>query len=89
MISCEIFSRRLPDIPLEEREALCVELLHDRYTDINALCDRVQKALDEAQGLHLAPQHAPFNGERAHQIGSSLRLKPAPPGTAPFPFFLL
>ena len=69
----EIFSRRLPDIPLEEREALCVELLRDRYTDINALCDRVQKALDEAQGLHLAPQHAPFNGERAHQIGSSLR----------------
>ena len=69
----EVFSRRLPDIPLEEREALCVELLRDRYTDINALCDRVQKALDEAQGLHLAPQHAPFNGERAHQIGSSLR----------------
>lgn len=69
----EIFSRRLPDIPLEEREARCVELLRDRYTDINALCDRVQKALDEAQGLHLAPQHAPFNGERAHQIGSSLR----------------
>lgn len=69
----ELFSRRLPDIPLEEREALCVELLRDRYTDINALCDRVQKALDEAQGLHLAPQHAPFNGERAHQIGSSLR----------------
>lgn len=69
----EIFSRRLPDIPLEERESLCVELLRDRYTDINELCDRVQKALDEAQGLHLAPQHAPFNGERAHQIGSSLR----------------
>lgn len=69
----DIFSRRLPDIPLEEREALCVELLRDRYTDINELCDRVQKALDEAQGLHLAPQHAPFNGERAHQIGSSLR----------------
>lgn len=69
----DIFSRRLPDIPLEEREALCVELLRDRYTDINELCDRVQKALDEAQGLHLAPQHAPYNEERAHQIGSSLR----------------
>lgn len=65
----EIFSRRLPDIPLEEREALCVELLRDRYTDINQLIDRVQRVLDEAQNLHIAPQHAPFKNERAHKIG--------------------
>lgn len=67
----EIFSRRLPDIPLEEREALCVELLRDRYTDINQLIDRVQRALDEAQNLHIAPQHAPFRNERAHKIGNA------------------
>ena len=67
----EVFSRRLPDIPPEEREALCAELLHDRYTDINSVTDSVQKAQDAAQGLHLAPQHAPFNNERAHQIGSA------------------
>lgn len=66
-----IFSQRLPDIPPEEREALCVELLRDRYTDINSLCDTVQRALDEAQGIHIAPQHAPFDEERASQIGSA------------------
>ena len=67
----EIFSRRLPGIPPEEREALCVKLLHDRYIDINAAVDTVQHALDEAKGIHIAPQHAPFNAERARQIGSA------------------
>lgn len=69
----KLFSERLPDVPLEEREALCVALLRDRYTDVNELIDRVLRAQDEAQGLHLAPQRAPFNDERSHQIGSSLR----------------
>ena len=69
----EILSRRLPDIPPEEREQICVDLLHDRYIDINAAVDAVQHFMDEAQGLHLAPQHAPFGTERGHQIGSSLR----------------
>lgn len=69
----EVFSRRLPEIPLEEREPLCVELLHDRYIDINAAVDTAQRFMDEAQGLHLAPQYAPYNEERAHQIGSSFR----------------
>lgn len=70
-IMSEIFARRLPEISLAERETLCVELLHDRHTDINELLGRVQRSLDDAQGLHIAPQHAPFNAERAHQIGSS------------------
>lgn len=69
----EVFSRRLPEIPPEQREQLCVDLLHDQYIDINAAVDTVQRFMDEAQGLHLAPQHAPFDAERGHQIGSSLR----------------
>lgn len=69
----EVFSRRLPEIPLEEREPLCVELLHDRYIDINAAVDTAQRFMDEALGIHIAPQHAPFDNERGHQIGSSLR----------------
>ncbi|MBP0975440.1 MAG: hypothetical protein J6P20_05190 [Oscillospiraceae bacterium] len=69
----EIFSRRLPEIPLEEREPLCVDLLHDQYIDINVAVDTVQRFRDEAQGFHLAPQHAPFDSKRGHQIGSSLR----------------
>jgi hypothetical protein len=67
----EVFSRRLPEIPLEEREPLCVELLHDRYIDINAAVDAAQRFMDETLGIHIAPQHAPFNDERAHQIGSA------------------
>ena len=69
----EIFSRRLPEIPLEEREPLCVDLLHDQYIDINVAVDTVQRFRDEVQGFHLAPQHAPFDSKRGHQIGSSLR----------------
>ena len=69
----EVFSRRLPEIPLEEREPLCVELLHDRYIDINAVVDTVQRFMDDALGIHIAPQYAPFDSERGHQIGSSLR----------------
>ena len=69
----EVFSRRLPEIPLEEREPLCVELLHDRYIDINAAVDTAQRFMDEALGIHIAPQYAPFDSERASQIGSSLR----------------
>lgn len=69
----EIFSRRLPEIPPEEREQLCVDLLHDQYVDINAAVDTAQRFMDDAQGLHLAPQHAPFDSVRGHQIGSALR----------------
>lgn len=69
----QIFSRRLPEIPPEEREPLCVELLHDQYIDINAAVDAAQRYLDERLGIQLAPQHAPFDAERGHQIGSSLR----------------
>lgn len=68
-----LFSRRLPEIPPEEREQLCVELLHDQYIDINAAVDAAQRYLDEKLGIQLAPQHAPFDSERGHQIGSSLR----------------
>lgn len=68
-----LFSRRLPEIPPEEREQLCVDLLHDQCIDINAAVDAAQRYLDERLGIQLAPQHAPFDSERGHQIGSSLR----------------
>ena len=68
----DTFAQHILSVSPELREALTVELLHDRYMDINAIIDRVQKSMDEAQGLHLAPQHAPFDSERGHQIGSAL-----------------
>ena len=69
----EILSGHVLDIPAEDREQLCVDLLHDRYVDINLVVDEVQSALDAAQGLRIAPHHAPENTERSHQIGTSLR----------------
>ncbi len=66
-----LLSRRLPEIPLEEREPLCVELLHDQYIDINAAVDAAQRQMDKMLGIQIAPQHAPFNSDRAHQIGRS------------------
>lgn len=69
----EILSGHILDIPVEDREQLCVDLLHDRYVDINLVVDEVQSALDAAQGLRIAPRHAPENTERSHQIGTSLR----------------
>lgn len=68
----DTFAQHILSVSPELREALTVELMHDRYMDINAIIDRVQKSIDEAQGLHLAPQHAPFYDDRAHQIGSAL-----------------
>lgn len=68
----DTFAQHILSVSPELREALTVELLHDRYMDINAIIDRAQKSMDEAQGLHLAPQHAPFYDDRAHQIGSAL-----------------
>ena len=68
----DTFAQHILSVSPELREALTVELLHDRYMDINAIIDRVQKSMDEAQGLHLAPQHSPFYDDRAHQIGSAL-----------------
>lgn len=76
-----LLSRRLPEIPPEEREQLCVELLHGQYIDINAAVDAAQSYMDKALGIHLTPQHPAFDGERAHQIGSSTADPTVPPET--------
>lgn len=47
-------------------------LLKDRYKDINDLLDKVQRTVDKKQGINIRPQHAPFNQERADQIGRAL-----------------
>lgn len=77
----EILSRRLPDIPPEEREALFADLFHDRYIDINAAVDIMQQYADAAIGIHLAPQHPKYDEERARQIGSSTADPTVPPET--------
>ncbi len=77
----QLFSGEVLDMPEEERKSTCISLLRDRYTDINALLDTTQRALDKAQGLALAPRHVSFDEERAAQIGDSLIDKTVPDET--------
>lgn len=77
----QLFSGEVLDMPEEERKSTCISLLRDRYSDINALLDTTQRALDKAQGLALAPRHVPFDEERAAQIGDSLTDKTVPDET--------
>lgn len=60
------------DIDLSDRAAVCKALLLDQYEDINGFVDMVQAELDSSFGIHLAPQRAPFEAERADTIGQSL-----------------
>lgn len=68
----EVLAVYVPDMPPEEREALCKALLRQRYTDTNAMLNAVQRTLDAAQGLHLAPQIADYPEERVDQAAHSL-----------------
>lgn len=62
----------VPDMPPDERETLCKALLRQRYLDTNAMLNAVQRTLDAAQGLHLAPQIADYPEERVDQAAHSL-----------------
>lgn len=75
LISGRLTGRQLSEIILElteGREELAEALLHDRYEDINAQCAAVQTSLDEKNGLHLAPQKAPFPADRVAKFVHSL-----------------
>lgn len=75
LISGRLTGQQLSAVILElseGREELAEALLHDRYEDINAQCAAVQTSLDEKNGLHLAPQKAPFPADRAAKFVHSL-----------------
>lgn len=67
-----LFSENVLSMSDVERITANDTLLKDRYKDINDLLDKVQRTVDKAQGINIRPQHAPFNQERADQIGHSL-----------------
>jgi hypothetical protein len=77
----DLFYGSVLDMPDEERITSCVELLRDRHKDINGLFDIAQRSLDKKAGLSIAPQHVPFDEERAKQIGASLTDKTVPETT--------
>ena len=68
----EVLAEYVPDMPPEARETLCKGLLRQRYLDTNAMLNAVQRTLDAAQGLHLAPQTADYPEERVDQAAHSL-----------------
>jgi hypothetical protein len=68
----EVLAAYVPDMPPEERETLCKGLLRQRYLDTNAMLNAVQRTLDAAQGLHLAPQIAEYPEERVDQAAHAL-----------------
>lgn len=75
LISGRLTGQQLSAVILElseGREELAEALLHDRYEDINAQCAAVQTSLDEKNGLHLAPQKAPFPLDRVAKFVHSL-----------------
>ena len=65
-------SKHIEGIPVSEREKVCQWLLQEQYKDTNTLCEVVQTALDEAQGIHLNPVRAEFPAERVEQLAHSL-----------------
>lgn len=76
-----LFSECVLDMQDKDRITSCVELLRDRHKDINGLLDITQRSLDKKLRLNIAPQHVPFNEERAKQIGISLTDKAVPEST--------
>lgn len=68
----EVLAAYVPDMPPDERETLCKALLRQRYLDTNAMLNAVQRTLDAAQGLHLAPQIADYPEERVDQAAHAL-----------------
>lgn len=59
-------------LDLADREEITAQVLRDSYDNINEVCTRVQKAMDEKAGIHIRPQQADFPGERVEQFAHSL-----------------
>lgn len=68
----QTLSKYIDGIPEGSREQICKWLLREQYKDTNTICEVVQEALDEAQGIHLTPQKAPFPAERVQAVAHAL-----------------
>lgn len=68
----QTLSKHIDDIPEGSREQICKWLLQEQFKDTNTICADVQEALDEAQGIHLTPQKAPFPSERVQTVAHAL-----------------
>lgn len=57
---------------LSDREGVCTQLLRDRYSDVNQVCEQVMRSMDERAGIAMNPRHAAFPAERVQQLAHSL-----------------
>ncbi len=57
---------------LSDREGVCTQLLRDRYSDVNQVCEQVMRSVDERAGIAMNPRHAAFPAERVQQLVHSL-----------------
>lgn len=54
------------------KQYVCEALLKDHYTAINDVIGNVQISIDERNGIHIAPQKAPYPAERVTQVAHAL-----------------
>lgn len=57
---------------LSDRESVCIQLLRNRYNDVNQVCELVMRSIDESAGIAMNPRHAAFPAERVQQLAHSL-----------------
>lgn len=68
------------NIPESERVKFLDWILRNQYQEANDRLAVIQEFLDKQQGIHIAPQKAPFPAERVEKLGKSLT-DPTVPGS--------
>lgn len=69
------------NIPESERVKFLDWILRNQYQEANDRLAVIQKFLDKQQGIHIAPQKAPFPAERVEKLGKSLTDPTVPDST--------
>ncbi len=71
-ITGKVFSSAILELDADEREAVCMEILHGNYEAVNDVCVQVQTSLDSESGINIKPQRAPFPTERVAAVAHAL-----------------
>ncbi len=73
-LCAQIMGQKLSEevLGLSDREGVCTQLLLDRYSDVNQVCEQVMRSIDEIAGIAMNPRHAAFPAERVQQLAHSL-----------------
>ena len=80
-ITGNVFSSVILELDADEREAVCMEILHGNYEAVNDVCVQVQTSLDSESGINIKPQRAPFPTERVAAVAHALTDPSVPENT--------